>query len=240
VTWPAADDDDPPAGANPRFPDVPTLVLAGDLDTLTPPSEGAAAAALFPNASFVVVVNSGHVTALDDGWGCASAIVAEFVDTRAPVDTACAAAIPAIRPVDRFARQAAGAAEAAAQPGDASTSVDRQVTTVAVAQVGDTLAQWAVMTGTNGAGLRAGTFTVADADTVTFVFDDAKFADDVAVDGTATWDRRTGQVEADLEVTATGASGSLTVAWDESAPGAIATARGTLDGRPISVNLPAP
>jgi pimeloyl-ACP methyl ester carboxylesterase len=240
ATWPAPDDDEPPAGANPRFPDVPTLVLAGDLDSLTPPSEGAATAALFPDASFVVVVNSGHVTALDDGWGCASTIVADFVDTRAPVDTSCAGTIPAIRPVDRFARQAAGATEASVQPGDASTSRDRQITTVAVAQVGDTLAQWAVMTGTDGTGLRGGTFTIEDDDTVTFVFAGAKFADDVAIDGVATWNRVTGQVGADLEVTASGASGPLTVAWDDTAPDAIATARGTLGGRPISVSLPAP
>ena len=113
------------------------------------------------------------------------------------------------------------------------------MTTVAVAQVGDTLAQWAVMTGMNGAGLRGGTFAIDDGDTVTFVLEGTKFSDDVSVDGTATWDRATGEVEADLEVTA----------WrqrvvdgrvDDSAPDAMATARGTLDGRPISVTLPAP
>ncbi len=47
----------------------PVLVLAGDLDTLTPPSEGEAAAALFPNSTFVSVANTGHVTALDDCLG---------------------------------------------------------------------------------------------------------------------------------------------------------------------------
>jgi TAP-like protein len=218
------------------------LVLAGDLDTLTPPSEGASAAALFPEASFVLVTNSGHVTALDDGWECASVIVAEFVDTRAPVDTSCAASIPPIRPVDRFARQAADASEATAQPGDASTPLDRQITTVAIGQVGDALAQWAVMTGTDGSGLRGGTFTIIDGDSniVSFAFDGAKFSDDVAVDGTATWDRVSGQVEADLDVTAADATGTLTVAWDDSAPNATAMARGTLDGRPVSVSLPAP
>jgi pimeloyl-ACP methyl ester carboxylesterase len=242
ATWPASDDDDPPAGRNPRFPDIPTLVLAGDLDTLTPPAEGASTAALFPEASFVLVANSGHVTALDDGWGCASTIVAEFIDSRAPVDTTCASSIPPIRPVDRFARHAAEAAEATAEPGDASTPLDRQVTTLAVAQVGDALAQWAVMTGIDGSGLRGGTFTISDddSDIVSFVFEGARFSDDVAVDGTATWDRASGQVEADLELTATGAAGSLSVAWDDSAAGAIATARGTLEGRPVSVTLPAP
>jgi pimeloyl-ACP methyl ester carboxylesterase len=240
--WPASDDDDPPAGPNPRFPDVPTLVLAGDLDTLTPPSESASTAALFPEASFVLVTNSGHVTALDDGWGCASTIVAEFVDARAPVDTSCASSIPPIRPVERFVRQAADAAEATAQPGDASTPLDRQITTLAVAQVGDALAQWAVMTGVDGSGLRGGTFAISDGDgdIVSFVFEGAKFSDDVAVDGTATWDRASGQVEADLEVTAPGAGGSLSVAWDDSAPHAVAMARGALEGRPVSVTLPAP
>ena len=217
-------------------------MLAGDLDTLTPPSEGASTAALFPEASFVLVTNSGHVTALDDGWGCASTIVTEFVDVRGPVDTTCASSIPPIRPVDRFARQAAEAAEATAKPGDASTPLDRQVTTLAVGQVGDALAQWAVMTGVDGSGLRGGTFTISDGegDIVSFVFEGARFSDDVAVDGTATWDRVSGRVEADLDVTGPGAGGSLSVAWDDSAPAAVAMARGALEGRPVSVTLPAP
>jgi hypothetical protein len=240
ATWPAPDDGEPPAGSNPRFPDIPTLVLAGDLDSLTPPAEGAAAAALFPEASFVLVANSGHVTALDDGWGCASVIVADFVDSREPVDTSCAALIPPVRPVERFARQAVDATEATAQPGDASTSVDRQVTTLAVSQVGDALAQWAVMSGVDGRGLRGGTFTIDDGEAVTLEFEGARFSDDVAVDGTAVWDRSTGEVEADLEVTGPNGRGSLTVAWDDSVPDAVASARGTLGGRTVSVTLPAP
>jgi hypothetical protein len=102
ATWPASDRNDPPAGTSPDFPDVPVLVLSGDLDTLTPPSEGEAAAKLFPNATFVQVANTGHVTALDDSWGCASTIVDDFIPNAAVGDTGCAETIPEIRTVDKF------------------------------------------------------------------------------------------------------------------------------------------
>ncbi|MDP9025510.1 MAG: alpha/beta hydrolase, partial [Candidatus Eremiobacteraeota bacterium] len=52
-----------------RMPRVPALVLTGELDTITTPAEGDAAAALFPGAHRVIVANSGHVTAVGDTHG---------------------------------------------------------------------------------------------------------------------------------------------------------------------------
>ena len=240
ATWPAPDRVDPPAGNAPVFPDVPTLVLAGDLDTLTPPSEGEAAAALFPGATFVTVANTGHVTALDDSWGCASVIVTDFIAAGKVGDTTCASSIPEIRTVDRFPVHAVGATAATAAPGDASTDADRQIAAVAVGQVGDSLAQWGVMTGNDGAGMRGGTFTVDDGDTLTVSFNGAKLADDVSVDGTATIDQTTGKVDASLDVTSGTTTGTIVASWNASDVEASATARGTLDGRPVSVTMPAP
>ncbi len=131
-------------------------------------------------------------------------------------------------------------AGATAAPGDASTDADRQIAAVAVAQVGDSLAQWGVMTGDDGAGLRGGTFTVDEGDTLTVHFNGAKLSDDVVVDGTATIDQTTGKVEADLDITSGATTGTIAASWNASDVEASATARGTLDGRPVSVTLPAP
>ena len=240
VTWPASERLEPPAGTSPEFPDIPVLVLGGDLDTLTPPSEGQAAAALFPDSTFVKVANTGHVTALDDAWGCASVIVTDFIANGAIGDTTCADTIPEIRTVDRYAQKASDATAASATPGDSSTEADRQIATIAVEQVGDALAQWGVMTGDNGQGLRGGTFTIDEGDTLTFHFQGAKFSDDVTVDGTATVDQNTSKVDATVDVTSGEVSGTLAVSWDAGIADAMAMARGTLDGRPLSVTLPAP
>ncbi len=107
-------------------------------------------------------------------------------------------------------------------------------------QVGDSLAQFGVMVGDDGNGLRGGTFTIDEGDTITLHFAGAKFADDVVVDGTATVDQSTGTVEANLDVTSGDTTGNVVVSWDAAAAAATATVRGTLDGRPLSVTLPAP
>ena len=75
VGWSFADDDDclrwprpsrwvhavPP---NAVYPDLPTLVLNGDLDSLTSPEGGRMTADAFPESRFVEVANTVHVTAL--------------------------------------------------------------------------------------------------------------------------------------------------------------------------------
>ena len=66
LRWPS-----PAAGQRPEpegvvYPRVPTLVLNGDLDTITSSAGARDVAALFPAARFVEVRNSVHVTALGD------------------------------------------------------------------------------------------------------------------------------------------------------------------------------
>ena len=179
------------------------------------------------------------MTALDDSWGCASTIVDDFITNAAVGDTSCAETIPEIRTVDKFSIHSTDATAATAAPGDASTALDRQIATVAVAEVGDAIAQWGVMTGDNGSGLRGGTFTVDDS-TSTFTFQGAKFADDVSIDGTATLDQTSGKVDAQIKVTSAEGTSDVAASWDASIADAQAMARGTVEGRPLSVTLPAP
>jgi pimeloyl-ACP methyl ester carboxylesterase len=45
---------------------VPTLVIVGDQDAISPPAEMKAIAAAIPNAEFVVIPNSGHMTTMEN------------------------------------------------------------------------------------------------------------------------------------------------------------------------------
>ncbi len=63
------------------------------------------------------VANTGHVTALDDAWGCASVIVTDFIAAGKVGDTTCASAIPEIRTVDRFPMHVADASRRDRGPG---------------------------------------------------------------------------------------------------------------------------
>ena len=56
------------ADSRPTLPTitVPALVLAGEMDMLTPPAEGAALAAAIPGAQFAVVPRAGHLSPLEN------------------------------------------------------------------------------------------------------------------------------------------------------------------------------
>lgn len=55
---------EPPADADAPAPDIPVLVVNGELDNVTSPEEGRATAALFPDSKVHMVPNGGHVYAL--------------------------------------------------------------------------------------------------------------------------------------------------------------------------------
>jgi pimeloyl-ACP methyl ester carboxylesterase len=76
LDWPA----DAAAGTDLRglqMPDVPVLVMSGELDTNTPVEQGRVVAKAFPHAMFAVVANAGHTPALDP---CGIALGVAFVE----------------------------------------------------------------------------------------------------------------------------------------------------------------
>ncbi|MBF6177151.1 alpha/beta fold hydrolase [Nocardia otitidiscaviarum] len=77
------------------LPDVPVLVLSGDLDAITPDANGVRVAAKFPRATFVSVPNVGHVPDLVPG-GCVSGLVTTFLRTGTPGATDCVRSIAPI------------------------------------------------------------------------------------------------------------------------------------------------
>ncbi|MGD8417520.1 MAG: alpha/beta hydrolase, partial [Pseudomonadales bacterium] len=68
--------------------DVPTLVLSGEEDPITPPAYGERVAASLERSRALVAPGQGHGVV---GRGCLPLVVADFVDTADPdrLDTGC-------------------------------------------------------------------------------------------------------------------------------------------------------
>lgn len=238
IPWPVPSPAWPPAQPVPpgaRFTAAPVLVLSGEFDSLTPPAQGAQAAALFADARQVLVRNSFHVTALGDLDGCASSLVRRFVQTLAVGDTACADAVPPVRLLPRFARRAAELSPAAPAAGNEGTPADLQVAAAALFAAGDVLARWWVNFDGSGVGLRGGTFTWTGGERTRFTLDSLRWTDDVPVSGRIEW-AGSGMVRARLQVP----GGWLDAHWSEREAGATATIEGRIAGRRIAARMPAP
>jgi pimeloyl-ACP methyl ester carboxylesterase len=231
LEWPVPDRPLPPLPDPHTYPEVPTLVLVGDLDSVTSPEGARQVAERFPNATYVQVANLTHVTALGDRHRCASRIVLRFVRTLEAGDTTCADGYAEIRAVDAFAERAA----------QVEGSTARRAATIAAATVADAIARWWVMGGFEGVGLRGGTFDTSGYGLVSFRFDATRWVHDVAVSGTATWDRRTGAIRADVTLEGAGLpEGRLRLRWNDLEPLARAHARGRLGDQVIALTFAAP
>ncbi len=98
--WPPPPIDDPPIPLHARFPAVPTLVLAGDLDTSTALPTARALAHRFPRGRFVPFANATHVLLIT---GCARELITRFVSSLHVGDTSCAGRLPPVHLIDSFA-----------------------------------------------------------------------------------------------------------------------------------------
>jgi pimeloyl-ACP methyl ester carboxylesterase len=238
-TWPVASNDRPagqPLAPGTQMPSVPTLVLTGDLDTITTPSEGDATAALFTGARRVIVANTGHVSAIGDPYDCASAIVRGFIAGRR-FDPSCAAAVPALRLIPAFAQYVAQV-PAAQQTGEGDeTDADLRAAADAAYAAGDAVARIQAFGMESGRGLRGGTFTSKSRGSTTLVtLHEVLWTNDLPVSGEIVYDAATGSVDASLRVT----DGSFRIAWHSHQANAQATIAGTVAGRALHATMPAP
>ena len=107
MRWRSAPPDNPAHPPRPPhgYPSVPTLVLSGELDSITTPAEGALVASQFPRARQILVANSFHVTADGDTDDCAVRILRSFVRTPAhwPAHR-CASKVAPVRAMGVFPR----------------------------------------------------------------------------------------------------------------------------------------
>ncbi len=239
--WEKPTPSSPVTPPHPTYPNVPTLVLGGDLDTIVPLEEVRRVAALFPGSTFVPVAGAGHVTL---GFQCSANLQVQFFETLQVGDTTCTKTPETVWPaLGRFPRQAADARPADVDP-DGNNQIgdgERKVVTVAVATVVDALKRSSIGDGT-GVGLRAGTFETSFDDNgnqMTMLVNCA-FVQDVTVNGTVVW-RSDLSLAADMTVSGKGTEGGvLHVEGTWQAPGPVGNFKisGTLGGRQVAVLVP--
>lgn len=224
LEWPEIPGDGPVLPPDTEYPDVPTLILSGELDSITPIGEARVVHEAIPDSTLVQVGASTHVTALGDLHDCASVIAQRFVVDKDAGDTTCAGNIPPLPRVDAFPRTTADAVPAT-DLGDASLD-DRRAVTVAVATVADALARLRELYVLVGYGLRGGTFR-SNGDSTRVLLDDVRFAEDLAVSG---------RVEGD-DALGAGATVDITVERPGGPPLALTWTNGEL-GQPVEVTGP--
>jgi len=240
LRWPSPARPDPPAPPAATYPRVPTLILNGDLDNITPLADATVVARRFPRSTLVDVENAGHVTALLDQNDCAAVIYLHFVSTLGPGDTSCAHRTPEVRVVPAFARSATAVAPARAGRRDGSTLLDRRVAAAAAGTVADALQRWWVNYDGTGVGLRGGRWAYSGGNLTTFVLRRDVFVPGVAVSGTVHWTYTTGRVRAVLVVHAGGTVERLRMRWSQQVRAAVADIDGHADGRPLHAHMLAP
>jgi pimeloyl-ACP methyl ester carboxylesterase len=247
VEWPVSPSTHPAShvvAADAHYPDVPALILSGELDSITTVDDGAAVARAFKHGVQIKIANSFHVNALPHARsGCGAEIVRRFIDTLSAGDTACAGAVPPLRLVPRFALHAEQLAPAAAGPGNRATPAQLQQVNAAVMTAGDVLVRVGANSSGQGVGLRGGTFRIVhDSPAVRVTLDRVRWTEDVAVSGEIDKSAaRGGRVRATLQVATTnGQNGELKVEWPEDVAGSSAVIRGALNGALVQARTAAP
>jgi pimeloyl-ACP methyl ester carboxylesterase len=247
VEWPVAPPTHPAShvvAADASYPDIPALIISGELDNITTPADGAAVAREFRRGTQVRIANSFHVNALPHARSaCAAQLVRRFIETLEPGDTACAAEVPPLRLVPRFARHVADLAPAVAQKGNRANAAQLRWVSATVMKVGDVLARLGGNSSGHGVGLRGGSFRVVnDASTSHVALADVHWSEDLSISGMIEKPlARTGTVRAKLHLTGTGGVvGALTVEWPEGIADSSAVILGTLDRASVRARTAAP
>jgi pimeloyl-ACP methyl ester carboxylesterase len=246
VEWPAPLQGSPappliaPTGP---YPDIPVLVVSGELDNMTPVADGAQVAAHFRRAHHVVIANSFHVNAKPGARSeCATILVRRFLTDLATGDERCAAAVPAIPLVPRFARHVSELAPAQARAGNQAGDAALRAATAALLTCADVITRALENGAGRGVGLRGGGFTaVSAAQGYRITLREVQWSEELPVSGEIDWPGRSGTVRARVKISGPETlRGTLDLEWPEGVAASRATVRGELGGRAVSATAPAP
>jgi hypothetical protein len=248
IRWPDVTGSSPIVPPNAVYPNVPTLVIGGDLDNIVPLQITRWMADLFPGSRLVEFVGAGHGAAF---WsGCALELVQGFVATLQLGETSCASQpefkIPS---VGEFPRVASEASAAQPWPGgdNQARPAERRVAAVAAATVKDAIARadLAYMgPGELGSrGLRGGRLVFEYRGKIGFTvvihLENVRFAEDVEIDGIVRWPSDPTIVRAELSVSGPGISGGeLSIETTNYLITKYLRVRGELGGREVDVRVP--
>jgi pimeloyl-ACP methyl ester carboxylesterase len=256
LDWPA-----PPAGyaqgdalpAHPVFPPVPTLVLTGDIDSITSPTDATQAASQFPDVVHLFIPNLTHITAFSNEGGnvstagvdytlCVSKVVLNFIQNLVPGDTSCLPKVRPIRTVPKFARTVADVDSAIADTGNAGGTTELRLAAAATETVGDAIARFFINFGGGDAGLRGGSFTYQPtASGQSFTLTKLKWTRDLEVSGTISWNLLTSAIHAKVILQQHAMPiGHLKISWTDTQTAANAFISGTINGKAIKAHRIAP
>ncbi len=240
IRWPVPSNHVPPVEAATPYPDVPTLVIAGELDSLTSPAGAEIVAGRFPNSTYVEVANGVHIMALADFSRCASDLTVRFVSTGGdPGDTSCAGRYQEVRVVEEFPESLTEVDPAPQGDRVKSPAADRRVVAAAANTVADIFPRWFNAVGFDGVGLRGGSFTSRGSEFVQFRLHRLAWVPQVRVSGTVSWDRISGAIVARIRVQGP-APGQLVLRWNDYRQLADLRATGTVGSRPVDLVMSAP
>jgi pimeloyl-ACP methyl ester carboxylesterase len=246
VLWPVAPSAYPAGhvvSATAKYPDIPALVISGELDNMTTMADGAAAVAHFPHGHRLIIANGYHVNALPHARSsCAADIVRRFVTTMQTADTRCIQTVPAVRLLGEFARHLSELAPAHPLAGNAATTEQLRAVTAALLTAADVIGRVETNTNGEGVGLRGGTFSIkvqSDRDSLTLR--SVRWTEDLAVSGKLTHPEQSGRVEGTLTLSGANTfSGPLSVSWTEGAAQARAQVHGKLGNAEVVAEMVAP
>jgi len=251
ASWPAVEARRLAATARLRsspYPDIPALVISGDLDNMTPVADGALVAKRFAHGRHLIVPNGFHVNALAHAGlahprsVCPADIARRFIETLDVGDTKCLESLPEVRVLPGFAQQVHELEPARAMPGNEAARAQLQIVTGAVLTIGDAIARIDSNTTGKTVGLRGGTIEITSGkDGHRLMLRDVLWANDLRVSGAVLSPGPGGEGTADVVVAGPdGVTGPLKVRWTEGTAKARAHIRGTFGKAAVVAETPAP
>jgi hypothetical protein len=209
------------------------LVISGELDNMTSVADGEAAASHYPHAHHAVIANSFHVNALPRARSdCGAQLVRDFIAHLTIANEECAARVPPVPLLARFARTSRELDPARALPGNQADDQMLRETAAALQTSADAL----VRAQQNGpgkfVGLRGGSFSVeARGSGYRLTLREVRWSEDVTVSGQVDLRGMRDAVGATLRLQdATGRHGTLSLRWQGDDAQAIARISGRIDG----------
>lgn len=206
------------------YPDIPTLVFSGSLDTITTAAEGEMVAQQFPRSLHVIVQNGVHVQALGAMDSCATRLIEEFISSPEVALTSGDEVCIEVQP--RLTKSFIGSGRALGTP---------QATAITVA---DVLNRVRMSARNDGLGLRSGTWRLKESSNGSgyrITLQNIRVFADLPVSGVIDW-RSNGNMRAHIDTP----DGRLKLAWNTQITGAQAQVRGTLNGQAVRTEFMAP
>ena len=225
----------PPRPLAGHYSEVPTLILSGELDSITSAAEGNMVKAQFPNSAHLVVANSTHVVGGAGSTSCGATLVRYVVRSGSrdiPEAIAqCAQDVPAVRAVGRYP---VTYVKTQLPPGTPDTTRNRLAVT-AVNTAADIVDRWFQSGEDYGSGLRGGIWSYSGYPKVEFDLEGVKLVGDLPMTGWITWNATNGNLHCALSFPTTSGVRRVDATWNTI--NSDAQARVTISGASGSFNL---